>query len=70
MHNAIAGWWNDSARAGDVTIPGKHFHSDAPWNATQPSLKPVYAHSNCDPVSPCSRSQVRSSAVIILSYIR
>lgn len=51
MHNAIASWWNDSARAGDVTIPGKHFYSDAPWNATQPALKPVYAHSNCDPVS-------------------
>ena len=57
MHNAIVGWWNDTARAGDATTTtAKHFYSDAPWNATQPALKPVYAHSNCDPVSPRSKS--------------
>jgi hypothetical protein len=49
MHDAIAGWWNDTSAAEQLRPEQKHWYMDTVWNATQQIIQPVYAHSNCDP---------------------
>jgi hypothetical protein len=77
MHDAIAGWWNDSTTATapytQTSHTNPHWHADRVWNATGKALHPVYAHSNCDPgakVRPRPHVQLRSLGLPLYMWER